>query len=70
MAQNRCIHCVKSGRIQSFSGPYFPAFGRNTDQNNSEYGHFLRSDCCYHGMYLVNAYPTPKQLLNLKICKR
>ena len=33
-------HCVKSVHIRSFSGPYFPAFGLNTDQKNSEYGHF------------------------------
>ena len=33
-------HCVKSVRIRRFSGPYFPAFGLNTDQKNSEYGHF------------------------------
>ena len=26
-----------------FSGRYFPAFGLNTDQKNSEYGHFSRS---------------------------
>ena len=25
-------HCVKSVRILSFSGPYFPAFGLNTDK--------------------------------------
>ena len=31
-------HCVKSVRILSFSGLYFPAFGLNTDQKNSEYG--------------------------------
>ena len=52
-------HCVKSVRIWSYSGLYFPAFGlntvvrispysvqmrENTDQNNSEYGHFLRSE--------------------------
>ena len=37
------LHCVKSVRIWSYSGPYFPAFRLNTDQNNSEYGHFLRS---------------------------
>ena len=36
------IHYVK--RIRSFSGPYFLAFGLNTDQKNSEYGHFSRSD--------------------------
>ena len=34
---------VKSVRIRSYSGPYFFAFGLNTDQNNSEYGHFSRS---------------------------
>ena len=26
------LHCVKSVRIQSFSGPYFPAFGLNTER--------------------------------------
>ena len=36
------LHCVKSVRIRSFSGPYFPAFGLNTNHKNSEYGHFLR----------------------------
>ena len=46
-------HCVKSGRISNFSDPYFPAFGpnteiygvqENTDQKNSEYGQFSRSE--------------------------
>ena len=37
------LHCVKSVGIRIYSGPYFPAFGLNTDQNNSEYGRFLRS---------------------------
>ena len=26
------IHCVKSVRIQSYSGPHFPAFGLNTER--------------------------------------
>ena len=49
----RQAHCLKSVRIRQFSGPYFPAFGlnteysvrmrENTEQKNSEYGHFLRS---------------------------
>ena len=34
-----------SDRIRSFSGPYFPAFELNTDQKNSEYGHFSRRVC-------------------------
>ena len=48
----RCSHCVKSDRIWSFSGLYFPTFGlnsylvqmrENTYRKNSEYGQFLRS---------------------------
>ena len=35
---------VKSVCIRSYSGPYLPVFGLNTEQNNSEYGHFLRTD--------------------------
>ena len=49
-----CIYCVKSVRIRSFFGLYFPAFGlnsiqirENTDQNNSEYRHFSHSDYLY-----------------------
>ena len=36
-------HCVKNVRIWSYSGPYFPAFGLNTER----YGVFLliRSKC-------------------------
>ena len=45
-------HCVKSVRVRSFSGPYFPAFRLNREpvrmrenmaQKNSEYEHFSRS---------------------------
>ena len=38
------IHCVKGVRIRSNSGPYSFRKRENTDQNNSEYEHFLRSD--------------------------
>ena len=34
---------MKSVRIRSFSGPYFPTFGLNMERY-SEYGHFSRSD--------------------------
>ena len=37
------VHCVKTVRIRSYSGPYFQVFGLN----NSEYGHFLRSGHLY-----------------------
>ena len=36
-------HCAKSVSIRSYSRSYFPAFGLNTNQNNSEYGHFSLS---------------------------
>ena len=36
-------HCVKCFPIQSFSGPYSMKILENTDQENSEYGHFSRS---------------------------
>ena len=54
-------HYVKIVRIRSFSGPHFPAFGlnteryglsysvwmrENTDQKNSEYGHFSHFSRC------------------------
>ena len=26
------LHCLKTFRIQSYSGPYFPAFGLNTER--------------------------------------
>ena len=40
---SRGVHCVKGVRIRRFSGPYFPAFGLNTDR----YGVSLRiqSEC-------------------------
>ena len=41
------ILCVKSVQIRSFSGPYFPAYGLNTDiwtRKNSLLGYFSRRD--------------------------
>ena len=47
------IHCVKRVRIRSYSGSHFRIWSissysvrirKNADQNNSEYGHFSRSD--------------------------
>ena len=38
-------HCLKSVRIRSYFGPYFPAFGLNTERYGvyGEYRHFSRS---------------------------
>ena len=34
------FHCLKNNRIRSFCGPYFPAFGLNTERyGNSEILH-------------------------------
>ena len=38
------FYCVKSARIRSYSGPYSVGIRENSDHNNSEYGHFSRSD--------------------------
>ena len=38
------MHCVKSVRIRSYFGTYSGRIPENTDQNNSKYGHFSRSD--------------------------
>ena len=35
-------HCVKCARIRSYSDPYSPTFGLNTDQNNPKFRHFSR----------------------------
>ena len=35
-------YCMKSIRIRSFSGSYSVKMLENTDQKNSEYGHFSR----------------------------
>ena len=35
-------HCVKVVRIRGYSGPYWVRMQENTDQINSEYGHFSR----------------------------
>ena len=37
------LHCVKSVRIRIYSGLYLVQMRENANQNNSEYGHFLRS---------------------------
>ena len=37
------LHSVKSVCIRSYSGKYSVQIRKNTDQNNSEYGNFLRS---------------------------
>ena len=46
--KNEYMHCVESICIWSHSGLCFPVLSvlmrKNTDHNNSEYGHFLRSD--------------------------
>ena len=45
----KVFHCVKSVRIWIFSGKYFAALGLNTNQKNSEYGHF---SCSIYDLFL------------------
>ena len=65
------FHCVKSVRVRSFSGPYFLAFGLNTeiysarmgggntDQNNSEYVRSLVTNKIEHFPQLFAVFPRP-----------
>ena len=45
--ENVKYHCVKSVRIWSFSGPYLPAFGLNTEFGLSldKVSHRIQSEC-------------------------
>ena len=54
---------MKSVHIRSFSGPRFPMFELNTDQKNSEYGHFSRSVCA--GLIHVLKYLSKTFLVDL-----
>ena len=58
-------HSVKSVHIWSYSGLYFPAFGLDTDQNNSEYGHFWRSGKVqFRQIYATLPGPIPWKTVN------
>ena len=47
---------MKSVRIWSFPGPYFPTFGLNTERYG-EYGHFLRSKCFKKQFFIYKFNP-------------
>ena len=51
---------IKHGEILRIS-PYSVRMRENTDQNNSEYGHFLRSDTC--GKFTLKSLP----VINLQL---
>ena len=53
-------HCVKSVHIPRFYGPYFPAFGLNTDHKNYEYEHFL------HAVWKTVIISSLQEILRLK----
>ena len=46
-------HCIKCFRIGCYSGLYSVQMRENTDQNNSEYGYFLRSVGVWEVVYVV-----------------
>ena len=66
-------HCMKKDHIRSYSHPYFPAFGLNTDQSNSEYGHVLCSaSVSVLGNYICSSqiFSEIKLLLSLIVKKQ
>ena len=54
-------HSVKSIRIRSFSGLYSVLVRENTDQKNSEYRHFLRSELNPFQASVLPLYPMKTQ---------
>ena len=81
MSDSMINHCIKSVRIQSYSGPYFSALGMNTDQNNSGCGYFSSSeqvtvkhliswyaDKKYIKYELKNCFAYEKPAINLQVC--
>ena len=51
-------HCVKSVRIWSFSGPYFPAFGLNTERYGVSFGIQSRSGKIQTRKLLIQTFLT------------
>ena len=49
--KNLNLHCLKSVRIRSYSGPYFPAFGLNTES---------------YGVYIISCF-RPATLLKKRL---
>ena len=58
------LHCVKRVRIRSYSGLHFfrilfssneGKYGKNADQNNSEYGHFFLK-CCSNSEHFYSLH--------------
>ena len=58
------LHCVKTARIRTFSGPYFRAFEQNTiflfSPKNTEYRHFLH--CVIWPLFLQTLILTCKMM--------
>ena len=46
--KKKTTRCVKSVRVLNFSGPYSVQMWENTDQKNSEYGHFSCNDRLFY----------------------
>ena len=63
------LHCVKSVRIRSFSGPHFPALKLNSDQKNSERILFIqwvtKKYCSVHFLVILVDYMTISALKKL-----
>ena len=75
------MHCLKSVRIRSYSGPYFAAFGLNTERYSvslriqSEYGEIRtkitpNTDTFYAVYVLRKIFPMISRVFvkNMRIC--
>ena len=63
-------HCVKNVGIWSYSGLYSVQMRENTDQNNSKYGHFSRSESLHYISLVVQYYIHYNFLKNLALRRK
>ena len=56
-------HCVKSDRFRSFSGPYFPAFGLNTERYSVSL--FIQYEC---GKMRTRKTPNTETFYEVTVC--
>ena len=60
-------HCVESARIWVFSGPYFPAFGLNTERESILSSHFNIIWLCYAETYSPFCFSSNLDFLSIRM---
>ena len=62
------MHCIKSVRIWSYSGPYFPAFGPNTERYGVSYDENTLKSLRINVFTELKKFKTSNYIVKIKIC--